>query len=131
MAGIRKRHSAGCRSADGDRCNCRAGWEAFVFDKRLPGGKMRRTFETKAEASYWRADRMREKRSGSLRAPSKQTLREAAEEWLARADDGAVLTKRQRPYKPSTIRGYREGLRLRVLPDLGALGISEIRRSDV
>jgi integrase len=128
--GIRRRHSAGCRAEDGDRCDCKAGWEAAVFDKR-EGRKIRRTFATKAEASDWRADRQIAKRSGSLRSPSKQTLREAAEEWLAKAEAGAVLTKQQRPYKPSTIRGYREGLRLRVLPDLGALALSEIRRSDV
>ena len=40
--------------------------------------------------------------------------------WLAKAEAGAVMTKRQRPYKPSTVRGYREGMRLRVLPVLGA-----------
>jgi hypothetical protein len=84
--GIRKRHSAGCRSDDGDRCNCKAGWEASVFDKR-EGRKIRRSFATKAEAIDWRADRQIAKRAGSLRSPSKQTLREVAEEWLARAAD--------------------------------------------
>jgi integrase len=128
--GIRKRHSAGCRADDGGRCNCNAGWEASIFDKR-ERRKIRRTFETKSEAIDWRADRQVVKRAGSLRSPSRRTLREVAEEWLAKAAAGAVLTKRQHPYKPSTVRGYREGLRLRVLPDLGALALSEIRRSDV
>ena len=29
--GIRKRHSKGCRARDGGRCNCNAGWEAWVL----------------------------------------------------------------------------------------------------
>jgi hypothetical protein len=74
--GIRRRHSAGCRAEDGDRCNCKAGWEASIFDKG-EGRKIRRTYAKKEEAVYWRADRQKAKRSGSLRSPSKQTLRGA------------------------------------------------------
>jgi hypothetical protein len=35
------------------------------------------------------------------------------------------------PYKPATVRGYDEALRLRVLPELGHMRLSEVQRADV
>jgi hypothetical protein len=54
-----------------------------------------------------------------LRAPTKTTLGEAAEEWLAGADVGEVTNRSGHPYKPSTLRGYRRDLDEHVLPELG------------
>ena len=53
--GLRRRHSVGCAARKGRRCDCRAGWEAFVFSAR-DGRKIRRTFPTMAAAKAWRAD---------------------------------------------------------------------------
>ena len=47
--GIRRRHSAGCASRNGRRCNCNAGYEAWVFSKR-DGKRIRKTFRREAEA---------------------------------------------------------------------------------
>jgi integrase len=66
-----------------------------------------------------------------MRAPSRVTLREAAEAWLRGAEDGSVRTRSGDPYKPSAIRSYEAALRLRVLPELGAARLSDIRRVDV
>lgn len=41
--GVHKRHSKGCSARTGGRCNCNAGYEAWVFSKR-DGKKIRRTF---------------------------------------------------------------------------------------
>ena len=66
-----------------------------------------------------------------MRAPSRLTLREAAEAWLAGARDGAIRNRSGDRYKPSVVRGYETALRLRVLPELGGAQLSEIRRADV
>ena len=48
--GIRKRHSKGCSARDGGRCNCKAGYEAWVFSKR-DGKKIRKTFVVRQRLS--------------------------------------------------------------------------------
>jgi integrase len=42
-----------------------------------------------------------------------------------------VIETKNGPYKPSALRGYEQAMRDRVLPDLGAARLSEIRRIDV
>ena len=127
--GIRVRHSRTCGAPD-KRCNCRPSYEAFVFSQR-DGQKIRKTFPTLAAARSWRADANVALRKGQMRAPSRVTLREAAEAWLQGAEDGSIRTRSGDPYKPSAIRSYEAALRLRVLPDLGAQRLSDIRRVDV
>ncbi|MDX6609084.1 MAG: hypothetical protein QOF85_1009 [Solirubrobacterales bacterium] len=74
--GIRKRHSKGCNARSGGRCNCKAGYEAWVFSKR-DGKKIRRTFPREAEARTWRTDAQRALARGGLRAPKPTTVGEA------------------------------------------------------
>ena len=71
------------------------------------------------------------KRRGTLAAPTRQTLTEYAEAWLAGVKAGAIRTRSGRPYKPSAVRGYEADLRRYVLPDLGAHRLSAIRRRDL
>ena len=59
------------------------------------------------------------------------TLREAAEAWLEGVKSGAIRNRSGHPYKPSAIRGYEASLVLRVLPELGGLRLSEVRRVDL
>lgn len=68
---------------------------------------------------------------GILQAASKQTLREAAEAWLEGAKAGTITTRSGAPYKPSVLRAQEGDLRNYVLPELGALRLSEVRRVDV
>jgi integrase len=63
--------------------------------------------------------------------PSKVTLREAASEFMALAREGHVRSRSGRRYSPSTLRGYQRGLDKYLLPELGALRLTEIRRLDV
>ena len=64
---------------------------------------------------------------------SRRTLREVSEEFLAGAEASppTVLTRQGRPYKPSALRDIRAALEQRILPDLGALKVSDVRRGDV
>ena len=93
--------------------------------------KLRRTFPTQAAAKSWRADALRDANRGQLRTPTKITVAAAASELLAGMQDGTVPTRAGGRYKPSATRSYEAALRLRILPVLGHLRLSDVRRHDV
>jgi integrase len=131
--GIRVRHSRACPSESGRSCSCEPAYEAFVYSKR-DGTKIRQTFRGKgalSAAKGWRADALGGLRRGTMRAPTATTLKQAADGLIEGMKDGRVRTRSGDPYKPSARRGYQAALNLRVLPDLGALKLSEIHRADV
>jgi integrase len=128
--GIRVRHSRGCRSRDGARCDCRPSYEAWVYLRR-EDRKLRKTHPTLAAAKAWRADARSAADRGKLRSPTPETLREAWDAFYAGAGDGSVPSRDGRRYKPATVRGYERAMRLRVLPELGARKLSDIARADV
>ena len=59
------------------------------------------------------------------------TVGQAAEEWIEGARTGAVVDRSGRRYKASTVRGYEQSLRDRIIPALGAYRLSELRRTEV
>jgi integrase len=128
--GIVKRHTEGCAGAEGGKCGCRAGYEAWVYSPR-DRKKVRRTSSNYAEARSWRADAKRQIDQGSLRAPAQQTLYEAATAWLAGAERGEFRNRSGAPYKPSTLRGYRQALEERILPLIGGEKLSAITTYDL
>jgi integrase len=131
--GIRKRHSRACRSHSGGPCDCSPSLEAFAFDRRT-GKKIRRSFSgpgALAAAKLWRADATGAVQRGTLRPSTQQTLREAAEEWLDGAKSGAIRTRSGDTWKPSTLHGYEQTLRRRVLPVLGGARLSDISAVDL
>jgi integrase len=128
--GIRKRHSRSCRSRAGERCNCRASYEAWVYSKR-DAKKIYKTFPTEAAAKGWRADAMNALNRGRLRAPKPTTLNQAADGFLRGAREGSIPKRGGGRYKPATIRGYERGLRDHLLPALGHLRLADIARADV
>jgi len=128
--GIRARHARTCRSRVDERCNCRPSWEAFVYLKR-EGRKVRKTFATQAAAKQWRTDALHAANRGRLRGPSAQTVAQAAAELLAGMENGSIPARGGRRYSPATVRGYRRGLELRILPTLGHEKLSALARADV
>jgi integrase len=127
--GIRKRHSRNCRSRNGGRCNCNAGWEASVYLAH-EGKKVRRTFDREAEARSWRNDTraaLAERRPGG----SNLTLEQAAWLWLEAARIGRVRDRSGHTYKPATLREYARVLRLRVLPEFGSRQLAAVTRGDL
>lgn len=131
--GIRKRHSKGCRSHAGGRCNCKAGWEAWVFSKR-DNKKIRKTFRHRSEAKSWRGEAVAALGRGGLAAASseRRTLYEVLVEFVAGMKTGEVRPRGRQRYKPNTIRSYERAVRLRLRDsELGALRPAEVRRSDV
>lgn len=141
--GLRIRHSRECTSELGlpaakrtgakRACNCVVSVEAWAFDKRT-GKKIRKTFSgsgAQAAAKNWRADATESVRRGTMRPATQTTLRQAAEQWLEGAKTGAIRRKGGAIYKPSTLHGYEQSLRLRVLPKLGAARLSGVALTDL
>ena len=102
-----------------------------VIEKR----RIRKRFHTKALAQDWRSEMYKQSRAGTLRAPSKITFEQAAEEFLAGAATGAIVKKgdEHQPYAPATIRTWQVAL---YVPDgaverFGGKKISEIHRADL
>ena len=128
--GIRTRHSKACPSRGGGVCRCHATYQASVWSAR-EGKRLFKTFATLAEAKAWRAEAQVALRRGTMRARSTGTLHEAAEAWLHGVKSGTIRNRSGQAYKPSAIRGYEAALVSRVLPQLGGLRLSEIRRVDL
>lgn len=128
--GITTRHAKGCASREGLRCNCKPTYQAQVFSPR-DGKRLTKTFPTLAAAKAWRQDTTVEVRRGARCASNGLTVRVTAERWLRAADAGTIRNRSGDLYKPSVLRGYEQALRIRILPELGAAKLSELRRSDV
>ena len=130
ITGIRVRHRGTCAARTGGRCNCSPSYEASVFSVR-DEKKIRKTFPTLVAAKDWRAATLTAVRRGTLRASSPVTLQEAAEEWLTGAAEGTIRSRSGTPFKPSTLRIYRQSLRTHVLPALRDARISDIGVIDI
>src|SRR5215211_4795838 len=128
--GITKRHSRTCRSRSDGACNCQPSYEAWIYSKR-EGKKIRKSFARKSAAKSWRANAKSALDKGGLRAPTPTTLHEAWDAWYAGALADAIRNASGDTYKPSALRGYERHMRLRVLPAIGAMRLSDICRRDV
>jgi integrase len=128
--GIRKRHSRGCRSRQGGRCNCNAGYEAWVFSRK-DGKKIRKTFAREAEAKSWRADARSALERGALRAPKPTTVQRAWEAWYAGARAGTIRNRSGDPFKPSALRAYSSAMRNHVLDEFGGVRLADIGSPDL
>lgn len=128
--GIVVRHSRTCAARQGGSCDCRPGYQAQVFSQR-DQKTIRKTFYTVSDARAWRAETHRALRMGTLRAPTRTTVAEAAAEWLEAAKAEIVRTKNGQPYKPSALRAYEQALRRHVVPELGQLRLSSVTRASV
>jgi integrase len=92
---------------------------------------VRRTFESQAAAKAWRADALTKLNRGQLSSGRSPKVREAAAAMIDGMREGTVRTRSGDPYKPSAIRSYDESLQLHVLPSIGAMRVSQVKRQDV
>ncbi len=131
--GIRRRHSAGCATRTGRRCNCDAGWEASVYVAREKK-RITKSFRREAEARRWRVDARRAVERGELGGTPRdgRTLAEALREFVAGMESGTVRPKGRKRYKPNTIRSYERVSRVYVEGSVvGGMKVAEIRRRDL
>ncbi|MEA2306471.1 MAG: hypothetical protein QOH43_3751 [Solirubrobacteraceae bacterium] len=127
--GIETRHARSC-DAPGSKCSCTPTYRAHAYDAKA-GRLIRKTFSTVTEAKRWRTDAMAAVRSGDLTAERGARLRDAVEPWFAAMKAGQAPNRSGGRFKPSAIRGYEQSMRLRVLPALGDLRITDITTRDV
>lgn len=131
--GIVRRHSAACPARAGKRCNCNAGYEAWVYLAR-ERRKVRKTFKRKAEAKSWRAEALTAARKGALRPTVRdhRTLYDALIEFVSGMEEGTIRPRSGERYKPNTIRSYERAVRLHLRgSELATLRPAEVRRADV
>ncbi len=125
------RHSTRCAGRSGAKgCSCRPGYQAQVYSA-TERRTIRRTFKTLGDARAWRAETKAALERGALRAPSRQTLQQAAEDWVKAANAGVIRTRSGDTYKPGALRGYEQALRARVVPRFGHLKTSALHRNAV
>lgn len=132
-AGIVRRHSSACPARDDGRCNCGAGYEAWVYLPR-EGRKVRKTFRRKSEAKAWRADALRAASRGDLRPTTRdgRTLASALAEFVDGMKARTIRPKGREAYKPNTIRSYERALRVHIAPSaVGQLKVADVRRQDL
>src|SRR4051794_41666743 len=87
--GIVVKHRARCASHGGGRCACRPAYMAHVWSAK-ERRRIRKTFTTLGDAKAWRADMLVGLRRGTVRAPTKTTVEQAATAWLAGGPGGTV-----------------------------------------
>ena len=104
--GITVRHARRCAAEDGGRCRCQPAYQAQVFSPR-DRRTIRKSFPTLSEARAWRADTKAALRRGTIRAPTRTTLEQAADDWLCAARAGIVRTR----YLPCDREGAKRGER--------------------
>ena len=128
---ILTRHARSCRSrGGGGRCNCTPTYQAHVFDNRARK-RVRKTFPTHAAAKTWRQDALIALRSGGLVPARTPTVSDALDALIAGMEDGTVLDRTGKPYKPATRRSYRLAADKYLKPRIGQWRLSELRRRDV
>jgi integrase len=134
--GIVERHARTCpgRTAasrrDGARCACSPTFEAFVWSAR-DRRKIVQRFPTRGAARAWRRDALSAVANGRMRAPTTATIADEACSWGERAERGEVRARGGRPYKPIVLRTYRSDLARYIVPALGPIRVSQLRRREV
>ncbi len=126
--GIDVRHARDCAR---EPCSCSPAYQAHVFDKRT-GKRVRKTFATKTAAKLWRQDALVALRAGTLRpAANAPTVDAALDELLAGMTDGRILDRSGKPYRPATVRSYRQAADGYLRPQVGARKLTDLHRRDV
>lgn len=115
-----------------------AGWRVRV---RQHGAYLTATLASRAEAEEWQARAVLSLARGEAPpAPPRpepvatlhaETVEDACREFVAGMLSGAVRTRRGHRYKPSSIRGTENRLRLYVVARLGGMPVQALRRGDV
>jgi integrase len=100
----------------------------------VEGRKIRKTFSgpgAYAEARAWRAEASNAIRKGTMRAPTRMTVREAGDALVVGMRDGSIRNRSGDTYKPSAVRSYEQALRDHVYPSLGGHRLSDVALRDV
>ena len=126
--GITRRHARSCpayKTDDMDICRCRPSYPAVAGPRKARKTKTHRTL---AAAKTWKRDMDRAFERGERTIERAPRLRDAAEAWLDAAEKGIALARGDKPYKPSTLRGYRRCMENELYRELGGDRLDAITR---
>ena len=104
------------------------GWVWDPAAERKRRGEWSHSF---AQAKGWRTDSLAAMRAGTMAAADGPTVRAAALGWIDRAERGEIRNRSGDIFKPSVLRGYRRDIERRLLPELGASLLAEVRLGDL
>ena len=118
------------------------GTVAYHVRVRRRGLRQAATLPTLEDAIGWRARAIAAARGeGEAPAPPSQpkaaalpqapTVEDAARRLVRGMRIGSIRTRDGKTFKPSTVRKYEEALRLSVLPLIGAVPVTAVRKGDV
>lgn len=126
--GIVERHA---RSCPADPCTCDPTYQAHVFDAQT-GKRIRRTFPTKTAAKLWRQDALVALRRGQLSPTAgSPTVGAALDDLVDGMAAGRILDRSGAPYRPATVRGYRQIADKYLTPLVGPRRLPDLHRRDV
>lgn len=129
--GIYRYHARECSwLTGGSKCSCPASYQATAYSRR-DGKLIRKHFTTLGAAKTWREDANQAIRAGTLKAPIATTVAQALDAYAAGMEDGSILDRSGKPYKPATCRRYARAARLYLKPAIGRVRLSDLRRRDV
>ncbi|MFL5851554.1 MAG: hypothetical protein ACJ77G_03615 [Solirubrobacteraceae bacterium] len=112
----------------------KAGREQFrgsAYDRRARRHLFGPWTSNLAEARAWRVDALSGLQAGTLSADRGVTVREAAKQFVAGIECGAIRNRSGGVYKPSAVRGLKRDLNNRVVVAFGASYLGEVRLPDV
>lgn len=112
----------------------RSGREQFrgtAYDRRAKRHRFGPWTYSLAAARAWRVDALAALRAGTLSADRGVTVRQAAEQFVAGIESGAIRNRSGGVYKPSAVRGLRRDLNNRVVVAFGASYLREVTLPDV
>jgi integrase len=84
-----------------------------------------------AAAKSWRKDAVAKLDAGTLSANRGDPISLAAAAFVAEMKAGTARTRSGDAYKPSAIRDYERGFRLRIVPAIGGSRLADVRTSDL
>jgi hypothetical protein len=102
-------------------------WVWIAWD----GQRLRKRFAGQREAKAWGGEIRGAVCRGQVRAPTRKTIDQPADELVAGVKAGTIVNRSGRPYKPSAVRGYDRSPRLRIRPDIGSVRLSQVDRARV
>lgn len=134
--GIEVRHARTCpaHARSAAACRCTPTYRPRVWD--ADAGTSGRwingpAFPAITAARNWRYDAIGRVGRGELRAPTAQTIKDAADALMDGMTSGLVLDRSGKPYKAATCRSYAQGINGYLVPALGHMRVSAVRRRDV
>jgi integrase len=111
--------------------NGRTQYRGAAYDRRAKK-KLRGPWTySRAAAKSWRTDALARLDAGTLSADRGDYIADAAHAFIADMKAGAARTRSGDAYKPSAIRNYEQGFRLRIVAAIGGSRLADVRTADL